>query len=95
MTADVGHTLPIGEPWLPGAICDHFLVSRPYPFGPGLEDIAGHATRVVWLLPVSAAERSFKVRHGLEAFERLLDERGVEYGEPRRACVVTSPNGPI
>lgn len=31
------HSLPIGEPWLPGSMCDHLLVCRPYPFGPELE----------------------------------------------------------
>jgi suppressor of fused protein SUFU len=33
----LGHTFPIGEPWLPGSLCDHMLVSLPYPFGPSLE----------------------------------------------------------
>src|SRR5258706_165567 len=30
----LGHTYPIGEPWLPGSRCDYILVSLPYPFGP-------------------------------------------------------------
>ena len=25
----LGHTLPVGEPWLPGSGCDHLLVSLP------------------------------------------------------------------
>lgn len=33
----LGHTFPIGEPWLPGSACDSILVSLPYPFGPALE----------------------------------------------------------
>jgi hypothetical protein len=28
---DNGHTLPIGEPWLPGSQCDHLQMSLPYP----------------------------------------------------------------
>ena len=33
----LGHTVPIGELWLPGSACDYLLISRPYPFGPDLE----------------------------------------------------------
>lgn len=34
---DVGHTFPIGEPWLEGSTLEHMLVSVPYPYGPDLE----------------------------------------------------------
>ena len=34
---DVGHTVPLGEPWLPGSLLDHLLVSQPYPYGPEFE----------------------------------------------------------
>jgi hypothetical protein len=34
---DVGHTVPIGRPWIDGSQCDHYLASLPYPFGPDLE----------------------------------------------------------
>src|SRR4051812_44779420 len=54
---DLGHTVPIGEPWSPGSSCDHLLVSLPYPFDPELEACAwdgGHA-RLLWLLPIAAA----------------------------------------
>jgi hypothetical protein len=37
----LGHTLPIGEPWLPESACDHWLVSLPYPFGPDLQTCHG------------------------------------------------------
>ena len=33
----LGHTFPIGEPWLSGSACDHMLVRFAYPFGPELE----------------------------------------------------------
>jgi len=32
----IGHTLPIGEPWLNNSACDHWLISNPYPLGPEL-----------------------------------------------------------
>src|SRR4051812_10611589 len=63
---EVGHTVPIGEPWLPGSSCDHLLVSVPYPFGPELESCTwqgGHA-RLLWLLPITEAERTYKVDAG-------------------------------
>ncbi len=85
-----GHTLPIGEPWLPGSACDFFLVSLPYTFGPQLEvcNIADWHLRVLWLLPITAVERDFKVREGLEALEQRFDEGALAYWAPLRASVV-------
>lgn len=31
---DLGHSMPIGEPWVPGSTCDHLLISLPYPCPP-------------------------------------------------------------
>ena len=87
---DCGHTLPIGEPWLPGSTCNHFLVSLLYPFGPKLEncEVAGEPMRVLWLLPITAAERAFKVEYGLEALEQKFDDVGLEYWNPGRVSAV-------
>lgn len=84
------HTLPIGEPWLPGSGCDHLLVSRPYPFGPDLEicNVPDGHVHVLWLLPITAAEREFKVRHGTESLEQRFDNCGLEYWRPDRPSVV-------
>ena len=88
---DHGHTVPIGEAWLPGSACDHLLVSLPYPFGPEFETCAwtnAHA-RILWLLPISAAERSHKAEHGLEALEEKFDEGGgMRFWDPLRPSVV-------
>lgn len=85
-----GHTMPIGEPWLPGSGCEFFLVSLPYPFGPRLEvcDFEGGELRVLWLLPITAAERDYKKREGLEALEQRFDDCGLEYWAHDRASVV-------
>lgn len=90
--AEVGidHTLNLGEPWLPGSLCDHLLVSRPYLDGPGLE-VFGHQNAAItcaWLLPITKAEREFKIRHGSVALETLFERRGIEYANPGRACLV-------
>ncbi len=86
----IGHTLPIGEPWLPGASCDHFLVSLPYPFGPSLEvaNYDDREHRFLWLLPITADEREFKRDRGQEQLERLFDSQQIEYWNPDRPSVV-------
>jgi hypothetical protein len=85
-----GHTFPIGEPWLPGSACEFFLVSLPYPFGPqlGVCNFPGWHLHVLWLLPITAAERELKVREGLEALEQRFDACALEYWVPGRASVL-------
>lgn len=85
-----GHTVPIGHPWLPGSLCNHLLISKPYPFGPELEMCNfnhGHV-HVLWLLPITSAERDFKVKHDLEALEQRFDEAAIEFWEASRKSVV-------
>jgi hypothetical protein len=86
----LGHTLPIGEPWLEGSACDGLLVSRPYPFGSDLEvcDLGKQQLHFVWLLPITSAERAFKVENGLEALEQRFENCGLEYWKPERDSVV-------
>lgn len=86
---DLGHTVPIGEPWLPGSTCDHLLVSLPYPYGSDLEVsewVGGHA-RHLWLLPITEAERAFKVEQGVEALEQAFDEAAIIPTDPLRPSV--------
>lgn len=85
-----GHTVPIGHPWLPGSLCDHMLISTPYPFGPELEVCNyddGHV-HVLWLLPISSTEKEFKVTNGVEALEQLFDNGAIEYWDACRESVV-------
>jgi hypothetical protein len=86
----LGHTVPLGEPWLEGSACHHVLVSLPYPYGPDLEVCewdCGRA-RLLWLLPITTAEREFKKANGLEAMEARFDELGIEYWNPQRPSAV-------
>ncbi|MEV8504610.1 suppressor of fused domain protein [Actinoplanes sp. NPDC051475] len=88
---DVGHTVPIGRPWLDGSNCDHYLVSLPYLFGPDFEICewgTGAHLRILWLLPITEAERDFRRTDGLEALESLLEERAIDPVDPGRASVV-------
>lgn len=86
----LGHTVPNGQPWLPESQCDHLLVSLPYPFGPDLQTcrIGDRHLEVLWLLPITQAERDFKVTHGAEALEQRLDQAALEYWDVHRTCVV-------
>jgi len=86
---DVGHTLPIGEPWsVPGSL-DHLFVSQPYAYAPDLDGLrwqTGHA-RLLSLMPITAAERDFKIAHGQEALEQRLEDEAVDFLNPSRASV--------
>jgi hypothetical protein len=86
----LGHTFPIGEPWLPGSSCESMLVSLPYPFGRSLEvcPLAEGEVRFLWLLPITREEREFKAKEGEEALERRFDAAGIEYWNPLRPSVV-------
>ncbi|MFD8893963.1 suppressor of fused domain protein [Streptomyces sp. NPDC059566] len=86
---DLEHSMPIGEPWVPGSACDHLLISLPYLHGPDLEHCplpGGHA-RILWALPVTAAEIEFRRREGHEALEQLFDEAEIVSSDPFRASV--------
>lgn len=86
---DIGHTVPIGEPWMPGSLCTHLLISLPYAYGPNLEVCAwrsGHA-RLLSAIPITEAERNLKATAGLEALESLLEARAVNFTDPFRSSV--------
>ncbi|MEV0716570.1 suppressor of fused domain protein [Asanoa sp. NPDC050611] len=86
---DHWHTLPIGEPWLPGSTCDHLLVSLPYLHGPDLErcDLPDGHARLLWLLPITASEKTFRREHGTEALEQRFDDAAIDPTDPARAPV--------
>ncbi|MEH0936595.1 suppressor of fused domain protein [Micromonospora psammae] len=87
---DHGHTVPIGRPWLPGSACDHLLVSLPYPWGESLEvcPVTDGHLRLLWLLPITAAEKTYRHEHDLEALEQRLEDAGINPVDPRRPSVV-------
>ncbi|MFE2877747.1 suppressor of fused domain protein [Streptomyces roseus] len=87
---DVEHSMPIGEPWVPGSACDHLLICLPYLHGPDLENCRlpeGHV-RILWALPVTAAEIEFRRSQGHDALEQRLDDAGIIPTDPFRASVV-------
>ncbi len=82
------NTVPIGEPWLEGALCDNWLVSLPYSFDQALELIPINRTRVACLIPISSSEREYIAENGLEALEQQFDEVKLKYWEVNRDSVV-------
>jgi hypothetical protein len=86
----LGHIIPIGEPWLPGSACDRLLVSLPYPHGPRLQTChrGDLHVDVLWLLPITVAERDFIVENGQEALESRFDEARLQYWDIHRRSVV-------
>lgn len=86
----LGHTFPLGEPWLPESTLDHGLISLPYPFGPDLEvlDSEGDHVHFFWVLPITAEECEFRHANGMEALETAFDEVELRYWDAQRPSVV-------
>ncbi|MEJ0103910.1 MAG: suppressor of fused domain protein [Bacteroidota bacterium] len=65
---DIGHTLNIGRPWLPHSKASYGLISLPYLDGPELEwcNVGDRRVRFLWLIPITEAERDYKVKYGGE-----------------------------
>ena len=87
---DIGATVPIGEPWLPGSACSHLLVSAPYLLADELWSlrVGQQEIRLVWTIPITTTERSYVARYGLDALEERFEAAGLEYWDPHRASVV-------
>ncbi|MCC9602248.1 suppressor of fused domain protein [Stieleria sp. JC731] len=85
-----GHTFPIGESWLGDSHCDHMLISTPYPFGPDLEicNFPNGHIHLLWLLPITEAERDYKLANDLESLEQSFEDAGLEYWNVSRSSVV-------
>jgi len=86
----LGHTVNFGRPWLDNSRCSFGLISLPYPFGPKIENanVAEKNARILWLLPITSDERSFKAASGLPALEELFEKQQFNYLDPMRRSVV-------
>jgi hypothetical protein len=86
----VGHTLGIGEGWIPGSPLDALLISLPYLWGPSLEhcQLKGRHIQVLWVIPVYESERAFGREHGLDALEQRFEDLSLDYVDPFRKPVV-------
>lgn len=70
--------------------CDHLLISLPYPFGPELQvcHIGERHVDILWLLPITEAERDFKAARGHEELEQRFEAAGLRYWEIDRSSAL-------
>jgi hypothetical protein len=87
---DLWHMVGIGEGWVEGSPLDAILVSLPYLWGPDLEhcQLPDRHIRVLWLIPISEAERQFVREHGVDALEDRFEASSFDYLDPFRPSVV-------
>lgn len=86
----VGHTLSIGEGWVPESPLDALLISLPYLWGPKLEhcQLEGRHIQVLWAIPIYESERVFRREQGLDALEQRFEDVSFDYLDPFRPPVV-------
>jgi hypothetical protein len=87
----LGHTVNFGRPWIAASECDYGVISLPYLDGPSIEEFhpGGNAPmiRCLWLVPITKADRDFKVTFGLEALEERFERAKFNFLDPARASV--------
>ena len=85
----LGHTVNFGRPWSESSACTYGLISLPYLDGPELENFTfgGRNIRCLWLVPITEAERQFKIVQGLEKLEEQFEASGFNYADPLRPSV--------
>ena len=86
----VGHLVPIGEEWVKGSKLESVLLALPYLWGPKLEDclLPQQHVRVLWAVPITAAEHEFAREQGVEALEARFEEVQLNYLDPFRQSAV-------
>ena len=85
-----GYTIDFGRPWLQGSRCDYGLFTTPHLEKPELEWLKTEAGRIrfLWLVPITAQERSFKMSLGMDALESRFESGNLDYANPYRHSVV-------
>jgi len=74
-----GHTIFVGEPLAPDSSFRHFmLLETPLKTDRSISDIVvidGDPVSFLWLVPITDAEREYKVKHGSQKLLSLFDEK--------------------
>jgi len=86
----LGDTINLGEGWMGGTCCDHFLVSLPYLYPPEFETVRLGDMYISfwWLLPITQKEVEYLQTHGQEALEKRLERKRINYLDPNRKSAV-------
>ncbi len=83
--------LDVGRPWMEDSLCNHLLISLPFPVGPRLEWMRpqkGDVVRFLWALPITKAEAAFARENDVESLEQLFDKHRINPVDPGRTSVV-------
>lgn len=80
------HTVNFGKPWQDNSKCDHAIVSPPYTEPQEFMEImtAAGIMKFYWLLPITKAEREYKIEHGAEKLEELFEAHNMQYWDANR-----------
>lgn len=88
---DLFHSVNFGRPWLPGSSCSYGLLSwaylEPREFAFCLSP-KGDELRFLWLIPITEAERDYKMKMGNDALEEAFEKASLNYLDPKRKSVV-------
>src|SRR5215468_11015705 len=89
---NIQHVVDIGEPWMEGSQCDHFLVSFPHVYPPKLETILINDIWISfwWLLPITKKEADYAWKHGVEALEEILEKKRINTVDVKRKSAIAS-----
>lgn len=87
---NVGHTMNLGRPVLPGSPLDHLLISLPYLLGQEFEFAHfgdGHHAQILWVVPITENEQRFRHESGLDALEDRFEEAAIDVLDAFRPSV--------
>jgi hypothetical protein len=87
---NIHHTFNIGRPWLNKSICEYCFISLPYLDGESLEVFQFQDKKIhcYWLIPITEAEKNYKIEFGCEGLEQLFENNGLDYLNPARKSLV-------
>jgi len=83
-------TLPLGQPLVRSSLLDGVLLSMP-PFSADevtFKDDDNHRIDLIWVIPIASSELSYCRTIGIEAFERRLEEKGVNVADLYRDPII-------
>lgn len=85
---DTDHTVNFGRPWLPGSQCDHGILSTMDGAKVQWADVDDQKVQFLWLIPITKAERDYKVEFGSDALDEEFVEKEVDCVDPMRQSSV-------
>lgn len=85
-----GHIVNLGVPWLDASACTFSLISRPYLYGPAMQNFIYCESNIncLWVIPIRQDEREFAVKNGVDRLEDKFEEKSFNYMDPLRPSVL-------